>query len=77
MHEFIKENPRGMKSTSNKREIRISAGSKNQESTVRTKRLSIQFTVTMILETLQDLLKYTINTTAQKRNNAVMAEECK
>ena len=34
LHEFVKENPRGMKSASNKGEIRISVDSKNRESTV-------------------------------------------
>ena len=33
---FVKEKPREMKITSNKREIRISAGSNNRESTVYT-----------------------------------------
>ena len=34
LHEFVKENPRGMKSASNKGGIRISVDSKNRESTV-------------------------------------------
>ena len=40
----VKENPRGMKSASNKREIRVSAGSKNRESTVRVLKNFAKFT---------------------------------